>query len=119
MSKDIYEQSGALYSHLVKTRTLQFTAKMRATDALSSIESNLGQIEITAAATGEATVVLESDDLGKLQAVKSVEVLSVSVGTCTAAASIVSEDLQILLDSNQDLTTQAVDVELRVVYKLK
>lgn len=117
--KDLYEKSGLLFSHLTKVRSLQVTAKLRATSALSSAEAGL-ELAIDAAATGEATLKLLAADAGKLESVKSVEIVSVSIGTITASGQINGDgDLEIALDSNQDLTGQDVDAEIRITYKLK
>ena len=120
MAKSVQERSSALFDHNLKTQMLQFEVKIDASEAAITAEDSVAACSLLVAASGTFRVEIDQEDLAaNVDRIKSVELVKLSSGTATAAASIVSGKMRIDVDSSLDLSAADLDAELRIVYKLK
>jgi hypothetical protein len=120
MAKSLQERSSALFNHNLKTQSLQFEVKVDAGDETVIAEDSVASGELLVAANGTFRIEIDQEDLAAdVDRVKSVELVSLSSGTATAAASIVAGKIRIDIDSSLDLSAVDLDAEIRVTYKLK
>ena len=122
MAKSLQERSSALFDHNLKTQMLQFEVKIDASAASIVAEDSVAACSLQSAANGQFRVEIDQADLAAdVSRIKSVELVSLSVGTATVTSSIVAGKIRLDIDSNQDLSPAGVDLdaEIRVTYKLK
>lgn len=108
------DQTTKFADHIQRTLDLVFEVKVDASESLISGDF-VGIGSFTDQANGEFD--LDLSDLGDVEKLLAVEVVSASTGTATVSGSLSSQALSLSVNSNQDLTSQDVDLVIRVVCK--